>query len=82
MIVPTQAAAAPIFGSASTFGAGTGFGGFTGIVNQPKTEEPEDGDDGEGAPEEECKAEFKPIVQLEEVEVKTGEEDEESLFDV
>ena len=33
------------------------------------------------AAEEECKAEFKPIVQLEEVEVKSGEEDEAALFD-
>lgn len=31
--------------------------------------------------EEECKAEFKPIVQLEEVEVKSGEEEETALFD-
>jgi hypothetical protein len=33
------------------------------------------------APEEECKAEFKPVVQLEEVEVKSGEEEETALFD-
>ena len=69
----------PIFGSASTFGAGTGFGGFTGVVAKA-----EDGGDEEGeeaAPEEECAAEFKPIVQLEEVAVSTGEEEEQSLFD-
>lgn len=35
----------------------------------------------QAAPEEECKAEFQPVVQLEEVEVATGEEDEEALFD-
>ena len=41
----------------------------------------EDGD--EAAPEEEeCAAEFKPIVQLEEVEVTSGEEHETCLFDV
>lgn len=33
------------------------------------------------AAEEECKAEFKPLVQLEEVEVKSGEEEEAALFD-
>jgi hypothetical protein len=31
--------------------------------------------------EEECKAEFKPVVQLEEVEVKSGEEEETLLLD-
>ena len=35
----------------------------------------------QAAPEEECKAEFQPVVQLEEVEVATGEEDEAALFD-
>ena len=41
----------------------------------------EGGEDDEAAPEEECNAEFKPVVQLDEVEVSTGEEDEASLFD-
>lgn len=68
----------PIFGAASTFGTGTGFGGFTGIKLESAANE--DGEDEEAAPEEECAAEFKPIVQLEEVEVSTGEEDEVSLF--
>lgn len=40
----------------------------------------QDGEE-EQAQEEECSAEFKPIVQLEEVEVSTGEEEEASLFD-
>ena len=42
----------------------------------------EDGEEGnEGNPEEyEPQVEFKPIVKLNEVEVKTGEEDEEALF--
>ena len=40
-------------------------------------EEPE-----EGGNDEECAAEFKPIVQLDEVEVSTGEEEEEALFDL
>lgn len=71
----------PVFGSASTFGTGSGFGGFTGVPpagkSEDKTEEAE-----EEAPEEECAAEFKPVVQLEEVEVATGEEDEECLVDM
>ena len=80
-------AAAPIFGAASTFGAGTGFGGFAGLAKaEPRAEggeggEGEDGGDEGAADEEECAAEFKPVVQLEEVEVSTGEEEEEALFD-
>lgn len=72
----------PIFGAASTFGAGSGFAGFTGVKAESATAAAEEGDEGgdEGA-EEECKAEFKPIVQLEEVEVKSGEEEETALFD-
>lgn len=74
---------APIFGAASTFGAGTGFGGFTGLVSKSETETnaAQDGGEDETAQEEECAAEFKPVVQLEEVEVSTGEEDETALFD-
>jgi len=72
---------APIFGSASTFGTGTGFGGFTGVAAKVEGEGDDDGGE-EAAPEEECAAEFKPIVQLDEVEVSTGEEDEESLLDM
>lgn len=41
----------------------------------------EEGGEEEAAGEEECQAEFKPVVQLDEVEVSTGEEDEEPLFD-
>lgn len=76
-------AVAPIFGSNATFGT-TGFGGFAGVVKAEASGEAaggEGGEDEEAAPEEECKAEFKPIVQLEEVEVSTGEEDEAALFD-
>ncbi len=40
--------------------------------------EEEGGDDK--VPEEEAQVEFKPLVQLSEVEVKTMEENEESLF--
>ena len=82
----------PIFGASSTFG-GTGFGGFSGAAAAAKpageagegdaaAAAGEGGEEGEEAgPEEECKAEFQPIVQLDEVEVSTGEEEEEALFD-
>jgi Ran-binding protein 1 len=85
----------PIFGASSTFG-GTGFGGFSGAAAagaaKPAAGEAGEGDaaaaageggeEGEEAgPEEDCKAEFQPIVQLDEVEVSTGEEEEEALFD-
>lgn len=72
----------PIFGSASTFGTGTGFGGFTGVSAAAKSEEDKNEDAEEEAPEEECGAEFQPVVQLEEVEVATGEEEEECLVDM
>lgn len=71
----------PVFGSSSTFGTGTGFGGFTGVKAGEATTGDQEGDDGEEAGEEDCSAEFKPIVQLDEVEVSTGEEDETALFD-
>lgn len=72
----------PIFGAASTFGAGTGFGGFNGVTAKAEGEEVEGEDGGDdAAAEEECGAEFKPVVQLDEVEVSTGEEEEENLFD-
>lgn len=45
-------------------------------------EEEADGEDGEEAAEEECQAEFKPLVQLEEVETSTGEEDEAALLEL
>lgn len=72
----------PIFGASATFG-GTGFGGFSGVAAKAAGDEgtAEEGGEEEAAAEEECQAEFKPVVQLEEVEVSTGEEDEEPLFD-
>ncbi len=75
----------PIFGSAATFGTGTGgFGGFTGSAPAASSDaKKEDDDDGDApADEEECAAEFAPVVQLDEVEVKSGEEDEEVLVDI
>eukprot|EP00873_Tetraselmis_striata_P004032 jgi/Tetstr1/424296/TSEL_014864.t1 len=65
----------PVFGSASTFGAGTGFAGFSAEGSLAKS--PAAAGDAE-APhtEEECQATFKPVVELEEVETTTGEEGE------
>jgi Ran-binding protein 1 len=65
-----------VFGAA--FETQGGFAGFTGVP-AAKTEEVEG---GEGDVEEECKAEFAPLVQLEEVAVSTGEEDEECLLEL
>ena len=76
----------PVFGSASTF-AGTG--GFTGVATgggEGGEAAAADGDGGAAddgpAPEEECQAEFKPIVQLQEVETNTGEEDEDATLEL
>lgn len=75
------AAATPVFGSGTTFGTGSGFAGFTGAEIKPKTDDAGAvaGAEEEAAPEEECKAEFKPIVQLDEIETTTGEELEKTL---
>lgn len=80
------APAAPIFGS-STFGAA---GGFTAPAfdasafgSKPKAADAE-GDDDKGDVEAECKAEFKPVVKLEQLDdaqVTTGEENEDILFE-
>jgi len=72
----------PVFGSSSTFGGATGFGGFA-VVEKPAehdAEAPEEGAAGEG--EEDCSAEFKPLVQLDEVERVSGEEAEDVLLDL
>eukprot|EP00798_Chlamydomonas_sp_ICE-L_P009743 gene9743-7618_t len=76
-------------GSAASGGAfgGNGFGAGgiapTALFGAPPAAEgAEDGDGDEKAVEEECQAEFKPLVQLEEVETSTGEEEEECLLDL
>lgn len=83
--------ATPVFGAGSKLGAGTGFGGFTGAgfggfsatPSEPKASaDGEAGEEGDANPEAECQAEFKPVVQLEEVEVNTGEQDEETLIEL
>lgn len=74
-----------MFGASSTFGAGSGFAGFTGVTSTAAAADssaPAEEDDGAAAPEEECQAEFKPVVQLEEVETTTGEEDETALAEM
>jgi Ran-binding protein 1 len=84
--------AAPVFGAASS-GSGGGFAGFTGTGfgaaagdNNSAAAAAAAGGEGEdddgAAPEEECQAEYKPVVQLDEVETSTGEEDEEALVDL
>ena len=50
-----------------------------------QAEKPEDDtppEEGTGETEEECQAEFRPIVQLDEVERVSGEEGEETLADL
>ena len=91
---PAQASSpSPVFGSASTFGAGTGFGGFKGVgggaMSAPAAKEADKGaaeetppEEGTGETEEECSAEFRPLVQLEEVERVSGEEGEATLIDL
>lgn len=81
------APAAPIFGGGATgfggFTMGAGFGGAAGASFVPfgaKPAEEEEGEEG-GDPEAECTATFKPLVQLEEVESTTGEEDEDITYE-
>jgi len=52
------------------------------VKSNPSVEEKEEGDDKDEGPvaEEESKVDFKPLVQLKEVEVVTHEEDEDVLF--
>ena len=71
-----------MFGSSSTFGGTSGFGGFAAVEKQPAEHEEgaEEGTAGEG--EEDCSAEFKPLVQLEEVERVSGEEAEDVMLDL
>lgn len=85
----------PTFGSATAFGGDKGLGGFAAAAAQAArdatsfpskssgdaTAEEEEQAAGEGE-EEECKAEFQPLVQLEEVATSTGEEDEDVFFQV
>jgi Ran-binding protein 1 len=77
-----------VFGSGTATGSAGGFAGFTGTGFSAVTSAADggaaaDGEDDDGAaPEEECQAEYKPVVQLEEVETSTGEEDEEALTEL
>lgn len=80
----------PTFGSASTFGGRSGFGGFAAAAAAAEGDGssfPDKKDGGEEEDkaveeEEECKAEFQPLVHLEEVATSTGEEDEDVFFQV
>jgi hypothetical protein len=69
---------APVFGS--SFGTQGGFAAFKGVTPPAQNGDAE-GEGGEDA-EEECKAEFTPLVQLEEVETNTGEENEECILEL
>ena len=73
---------AALGGSGATFATG-GFG-FGAAPPKPAEgeAEAEGGEDDATAPEEECQAEFKPLVQLEEVETSTGEEEEDCLLEM
>jgi len=87
----TSAAAAPppiTFGTgfgAFAAAAATGGAGFTGFgksaAASADAEDDGDGDDGAADAEAECTAQFKPLVQLEEVTTATGEEEEEITFE-
>uniref|UniRef100_A0A7S0NBZ4 RanBD1 domain-containing protein n=1 Tax=Chlamydomonas leiostraca TaxID=1034604 RepID=A0A7S0NBZ4_9CHLO len=76
------------FAALGSTGNAFGGGGFNfGIGTAPKPaadaeEGGADGDDNEPAVEEECQAEFKPVVQLDEVETSTGEEEEDALLEL
>src|SRR6218665_1259489 len=62
-------------------GAGTQlFGAKEGKSNRQNEDVDEDGSGAEDQEEENFGIHFNPIVQLPEVEVKTGEEDEDELF--
>lgn len=79
--------ATPVFGSTFATGSGGGFAGFTGVTAAGTSDAvaaaaAEGEEDGDAAAEEECQAEYKPVVQLEEVETSTGEEDEEALTEL
>jgi Ran-binding protein 1 len=77
-----------VFGSGTATGSAGGFAGFTGagfgsVAPAADGAAAADGEEDDGAaPEEECQAEYKPVVQLEEVETSTGEEDEEALTEL
>lgn len=68
---------APIFGAG--INSGGGFAAFSGAGSAPGKD---DAGVEEAHEEEECKAEFAPLVQLEEVEKTTGEENEDLLLEL
>lgn len=70
----------PVFGAG--FNSGGGFAAFSGASAEAPTPEEGAAAGEEGEAEEECKAEFTPLVQLEEVEKTTGEENEELLLEL
>jgi len=77
----TTTASTPIFGQGSTF-TGTGFSGFSASEGFGAAAAADKGETTAANPEAECQAEFKPIVQLEKVEAKSGEETEATLLEL
>ena len=89
---PATAPAAPVITFGTGFGAfaaaaagGAGFAGFgKPAAAAAAGDDGDEGGDGEGDAadaEAECTAQFKPLVQLEEVTTATGEEEEEITFE-
>lgn len=76
-----DASKTPIFGSQFKFGQQQGFSGFSGVSPAAESKAAGQDDGDEQAGEEECQAEFKPVVQLAEVQTTTGEEDEEVVLE-
>jgi len=84
---PPQESKPFVFGAGSGLGTGGGFGALAAEGGSPAklAAEGEGGaaaaEGGDEYQEEECQAEYKPVVQLDAVETKTGEEDEEVLYE-
>lgn len=66
---------APAVGGAATVAAPL-------LSGAPKGSEPASGGESGTVPDEDCSKEYAPVVQLAEVETKTGEEDEDVLFKI
>ena len=69
------------FGTGGGFGGGGGFGAPAGSAAAPAAGGESSGGGGAADAEAECKAEFKPLVELDKVEADTGEEEEAILMD-
>jgi Ran-binding protein 1 len=77
---PTPAVTTPFGGPAVTPFGGPAVTPFGGPAPAASTGDADGDDDNALAVEEEAQVEFQPLVKLDEVQVKTGEDDEEVLF--